>query len=159
MTEYATTLPNAAHIRPPVGGLIARFLDAQNQVYPDALHELRAGRKRGHWMWFIFPQITGLGHSAMAERFSIGDIEEARAYLAHPILGTRLHDCTSAVLLHAPGAAAPRSLSDIFGYPDDLKFHSSMTLFHRADPDEVLFTRALEAFFGGREDQATLDRL
>ncbi|OYW97798.1 MAG: hypothetical protein B7Z15_22775, partial [Rhizobiales bacterium 32-66-8] len=138
MPAHATTSPLAAHLRPPLGGLIARFLDAQNHCYPDVLHELRSGHKRGHWMWFIFPQVAGLGHSAMAERFAIGDLEEARAYLAHPILGTRLHDCASAVLLHAPDDAAPRALGQIFGYPDDLKFHASMTLFHRADPAEPL---------------------
>ena len=159
MPEHITTVPNPAHIRPQTGGLIARFLDAQNHVYPQVLHELRTGQKRSHWMWFIFPQIAGLGHSAMAERFAIGDLEEARAYLAHHILHIRLQECTSAVLLHAPGAAAPRTLGQIFGAPDDRKFHSSMTLFHRADPDEALFTQALDAFFDGAEDQATLDRL
>ncbi|WP_332687805.1 DUF1810 domain-containing protein [Devosia sp.] len=159
MPEHVTTAPNAAHVRPQVGGLIARFLDAQNHVYPQVLHELRSGQKRSHWMWFIFPQIAGLGHSAMAERFAIGDLEEARAYLAHPILNIRLHECTSAVLLHAPGAAAPRRLSQIFGAPDDRKFHSAMTLFHRADPEESLFRDALAAFFNGADDQATLDRL
>ena len=144
---------------PQDGALVARFLDAQNHVYPDALHELRAGQKRTHWMWFIFPQIAGLGHSAMARHYALSGLDEARRYLAHPILGLRLRDCTAAVLLHAPGAAAPRSLSHIFGHPDDRKFGSSMTLFHRADPDEPLFRQALEAFFGGKEDQATLARL
>lgn len=144
---------------PHEGALIAKFLDAQNQVYPEVLHELRAGRKRTHWMWFIFPQLAGLGHSAMARRYALEDLNEARAYLAHPILELRLHDCTSAVLLHAPGAAAPRTLEYIFGRPDDRKFHSSMTLFHRADPDQPLFRQALEAFFDGREDEATVGRL
>ncbi|WP_240231755.1 DUF1810 domain-containing protein [Devosia lacusdianchii] len=159
MPHLSTPSIPAHHLRPREGALVARFLDAQNQVYPDALHELRAGQKRGHWMWFIFPQIAGLGHSAMAERFALGDLDEARGYLGHPILCARLHECTEAVLLHAPDAAAPRSLMQLFGTPDDRKFHSSMTLFHRADPDEPLFARALEAFFGGREDEATLIRL
>lgn len=140
-------------------GFVGRFLDAQNAVYPQALGELRAGQKRSHWMWFIFPQIAGLGRSAMARRFAIEDIGEARAYLAHPILGGRLRECSRAVLLHAPDAAAPRSLRQIFGSPDDLKFHSSMTLFHRADPEDPVFEHALSAFFGNREDQATLDLL
>ena len=148
--------PTQTAIVPPDGALIAKFLDAQNHVYPDALHELRAGQKRTHWMWFIFPQIAGLGHSPMSRRYALSGLDEARRYLAHPILGLRLRDCTAAVLLHAPGAAAPRPLSHIFGHPDDMKFGSSMTLFHRADPDEPLFAQALDAFFDGREDDATL---
>ena len=144
---------------PQDGALVARFLDAQNHVYPDALHELRAGQKRTHWMWFIFPQVAGLGRTATSRHFAIQDLDEAEAYLSHPILGGRLRECTQAVLLHAPGGAAPRSLTQIFGTPDDLKFHSSMTLFHRADPDEPLFDRALRAFFRNREDRATLDLL
>lgn len=147
------------HRRKPTGGLLARFLDAQNQVYPQALHELRAGQKKSHWMWFIFPQIAGLGHSAMAQRFAIADLDEARAYLAHPILGARLVECAKAMLLHAPDGAAPRGLAQVLGHPDDMKFHSSMTLFHRADPAATVFSRALAAFFGGREDGATLERL
>lgn len=141
------------------GGFVSRFLDAQNKVYPQVLHELRAGQKRTHWMWFIFPQLAGLGRSPTAQHFAIGSIDEAAAYLAHPILGGRLHECTQAVLLHAPGAAAPRSLQQIFGAPDDRKFYSSMTLFHRADPDDALCSEALQRFFAGREDQGTLDLL
>jgi uncharacterized protein (DUF1810 family) len=141
------------------GRFVTRFLEAQNVVYPQVLHELRAGQKRTHWMWFIFPQIAGLGRTAISRHFAIEDMGEAEAYLAHPILGGRLRECTSAVLLHAPGGPAPRSLSQIFGAPDDLKFHSSMTLFHRADPDEPLFDRALRAFFRNREDAATLELL
>ena len=141
------------------GGFVGKFLDAQNKVYPQALHELRAGQKRTHWMWFIFPQIAGLGRTATARHFAIESLDEAEAYLAHPILGGRLRECTQAMLLHAPGSAAPRRLDQIFGSPDDLKFHSSMTLFHRADPDEALFNRALRLFFRGREDPATLGLL
>ncbi|WEK03808.1 MAG: DUF1810 domain-containing protein [Candidatus Devosia phytovorans] len=141
------------------GSFIAKFLEAQNQVYPQVLGELRAGQKRSHWMWFVFPQIAGLGRTATARHFAIDSLDQAEAYLAHPILATRLRECTQAVLLHGPGGVAPRSLSQIFGYPDDLKFHSSMTLFHRADPDDEVFIRALRAFFRSREDQATVDLL
>jgi len=139
--------------------LAARFLDAQNQIYPQALSELRAGQKRSHWMWFVFPQIAGLGHSDMARRFALRDLEEARAYLAHPVLGARLRECTEAVLLHAPDSAAPRSLSQVLGSPDDLKFHSSVTLFHRADPADEVFGHALDAFWNGADDAATISRL
>jgi len=141
------------------GSFIGKFLEAQNKVYPQALQELRAGHKRTHWMWFIFPQIDGLGRTATARHFAIESLAQAQAYLAHPVLGGRLLECTQAVLLHGPGGPAPRNLLQIFGTPDDLKFHSSMTLFGRADPGETLFTRALRAFFRGREDQATLDLL
>ena len=141
------------------GSFVAKFLEAQNVVYPQVLHELRAGQKRTHWMWFIFPQIAGLGRTAVSRHFAIEDLGEAEAYLAHPILGGRLRECTQAVLLHAPGGPAPRNLTQMFGTPDDLKFHSSMTLFHRADPDEPLFDRALRAFFRNREDPATLELL
>lgn len=137
----------------------ALFLDAQNQVYPQALGELRAGRKQTHWMWFIFPQVAGLGHSAMAQRFALPDLVAARAYLAHPVLGARLRECTEAVLLHAPGSAAPRALDQLLGYPDNLKFHSSMTLFSRAAPQEPLFSRALALFFDGEPDAGTLERI
>src|ERR1700753_2225748 len=101
-----------------------RFVDAQDGGYERALGELRAGRKTSHWMWFVFPQIKGLGFSAMARRYAIASLEEARAYLDHPILGDRLRDCTELVLLHRDSSAR-----QIFGSPDDLKFHSSMTLF------------------------------
>lgn len=160
MSEPSLLQPEASPARRNSGGgFVGKFLEAQNKVYPQALHELRAGQKRTHWMWFIFPQIAGLGRSATARHFAIETLEEAEAYLAHPILGGRLRECTQAVLLHAPGAAAPRTLQQIFGPPDDLKFHSSMTLFHRADPDEALFNQALRLFFGGREDPATLGLL
>ncbi len=136
--------------------LAALFLEAQNQVYPDVLAELRAGRKRTHWMWFVFPQLAGLGQSDMARRYALGSVAEARNYFTHAVLAARLVECTEAVLLHAPASAAPRSLNDIFGSPDDLKFHSSMTLFHRAAPEAGVFERALQAFFGGNEDERTL---
>lgn len=139
--------------------MFTHFLEAQNRVYPDVLTELRAGQKRTHWMWFIFPQIAGLGHSEMAQRFAIHDLAEARRYLADPVLGTRLRECTRAVLLHSPDSAAPRSLDHIFGSPDNRKFHSSMTLFARAAPDDPLFREALSAFFGGEEDPGTVSRL
>ena len=141
------------------GSFIGKFLEAQNQVYPQVLGELRAGHKRTHWMWFIFPQIVGLGRTATSRHFAIESLDQAEAYLAHPVLGGRLRECTQAVLLHGPGGPAPRSLLQIFGTPDDLKFHSSMTLFHRADEADPLFIRALRGFFRGRDDQATLDLL
>jgi len=131
-----------------------RFLTAQEPIYSTALAELVAGRKESHWMWFIFPQIAGLGFSAMAQRYAIASIDEAREYLAHPILGKRLEECTKAVLKHPD-----RSANDIFGWPDDLKFRSSMTLFHRAAPDNPLFTQALATFYGGAEDPNTIEKL
>jgi uncharacterized protein (DUF1810 family) len=136
------------------------FLIAQEGVYPQALAELRAGKKRSHWMWFIFPQIAGLGSSAMTRRFALHDLAEARDYFDHPILGERLRQCTRAVLHKAgvPGAPGP-SILQLLGTPDDLKFHSSMTLFSRAAPHEPLFRRALVAFFDGVEDIETIKRL
>jgi uncharacterized protein (DUF1810 family) len=144
---------------PDSGALVTRFLEAQNAVYPQVLQELRAGQKRTHWMWFVFPQIAGLGRSPTTQHYAIADLDEAQAYLAHPVLGARLRECTQAVLLHAPDAVAPRRLEQIFGSPDDLKFHSSMTLFHHAAPKDPLFATALAAFFNGQEDQGTLERL
>ena len=138
---------------------LERFVEAQAPVYKTVLKELRAGHKRTHWMWFIFPQIAGLGHSDMARHYALADLEEARSYFAHPVLGARLRECTEAVLLHAPSGVAPRPLSVLFGYPDDLKFHSSMTLFHRALPDEDIFTRVLHAFWNGAEDAGTISKL
>ncbi len=133
---------------------LARFVDAQAPVYEQALSELRAGRKASHWMWFVFPQIEGLGHSAMAQRYAISSLDEARAYLAHPVLGARLREC-SALVLAVPG----KTVHDIFGSPDDLKFHSSMTLFHRAAPEEPVFGECLRKYFAGQQDTATLARL
>src|ERR1700742_3020381 len=133
---------------------LQRFVDAQAEVYDQALAELRAGRKQSHWMWFIFPQLEGLGSSPMAQRFAVSGIEEAKAYLAHPVLGDRLRDCTALV-----NAVSGRSVEDIFGYPDDLKFHSSVTLFAEADPEDKAFAEALTKYFNGLPDKATTDRL
>lgn len=133
---------------------LGRFVAAQEGVYGRALAELQAGAKRSHWMWFIFPQIAGLGASAMAQRYAIGSLAEARAYLAHPILGERLRACTAAV-----NAVSGRSAHAIFGAPDDVKFRSSMTLFAAAAPDEPLFAEALATYFGGAPDPLTLAKL
>jgi uncharacterized protein (DUF1810 family) len=130
---------------------LERFVQAQAPIYEQVRNELRQGRKRSHWMWFIFPQLAGLGHSAMARHYAIASLEEAGAYLAHPVLGGRLRECTSLVL-----AARERSVHEIFGAPDDLKFRSSMTLFSRADPGEPLFRQCLAEFFGGEGDPQTL---
>jgi uncharacterized protein (DUF1810 family) len=130
---------------------LARFVEAQADVYPRALAELIAGAKRSHWMWFIFPQMEGLGHSAIARRYALAGLDEARAYLAHPLLGPRLLACTSAI-----NAVEGRSALAILGHPDDLKFGSSMTLFARADPENALFREALDRYCAGRLDPATL---
>ena len=133
---------------------LERFVEAQDGVYERVCEELRSGEKRSHWMWFIFPQIHGLGRSPMAEGFAIGSLEEARAYLSHSVLGGRLRECTELV-----NAVSGRSAGDIFGFPDDLKFHSSMTLFARVGGGEAVFVEALEKYFGGKEDGATLARI
>ncbi|SDE42062.1 Uncharacterized protein, DUF1810 family [Massilia sp. PDC64] len=133
---------------------LERFVEAQNGVYDTALAELRAGHKRTHWMWFIFPQIEGLGHSAMAQRYAIRSADEAAAYLAHPVLGPRLRACATAVASHDD-----RGVDEIFGHPDNLKFHSSMTLFADVAPHEAIFQTCLDQFFDGRPDPATLERL
>ena len=133
---------------------LERFVEAQAPVYPRALAELTAGRKQSHWMWFVFPQISGLGRSPMAQHYAIHSLDEARSYLAHPLLGARLKECTSAVL-----GIIGKTAHEIFDTPDDLKFHSSMTLFARAAPDEPLFRAALEKYFGGAEDALTLEKL
>ena len=133
---------------------LQRFVDAQRDVYATALAELRAGRKRSHWMWFIFPQLAGLGHSEMARRYAIASSDEAAAYLAHPVLGPRLRECASAVAMHGE-----RDIGGIFGHPDDLKFHSCMTLFADVAPDEAVFQACLDRFFGGVPDAATMERL
>ena len=133
---------------------LQRFVDAQDGVYAGVRAELSAGRKRSHWMWFIFPQVAGLGFSAMAERYAISGLAEARAYLAHPLLGARLRECC-ALVLAVQGASAHA----IFGSPDDMKFRSSLTLFAQAAPDEPLFSDCLRHYYGGQPDQATLDRL
>lgn len=130
---------------------LQRFVDAQAPVYERVRAELAAGAKRTHWMWFVFPQWRGLGFSAMAERYAIGSRDEAAAYLAHPLLGARLRECTALMLGHAGKTAL-----QILGSPDDLKFASSMTLFDAIAPAEPGFARALEAFFGGARDSRTL---
>lgn len=133
---------------------LQRFVDAQAPVIERARAELAAGRKQSHWMWFVFPQFAGLGRSAMSARYAIGGVAEARAYLAHPLLGARLVEFTG--LINALEGAAARA---IFGSPDDLKFHSCMTLFGHIAPGEAVFARALERYFGGARDAATLARL
>ncbi len=133
---------------------LERFVEAQVGVYEQACAELRSGRKRSHWMWFVFPQIRGLGSSPTAVRFAISSLEEAQAYLEHPVLGPRLRECAGIVV-----AAVGRSVEEIFGYPDDLKFHSSMTLFAKAATGEQVFGEALEKYFGGEMDQGTLERI
>ncbi len=131
---------------------LERFVAAQKPVFPTALAELRAGRKRTHWMWFIFPQLRGLGRSVMATRYGIGSLEEASAYLSHPLLGPRLELCTSEVL-----AVEGRSLHEIFGSPDDMKFHSSMSLFALAAGEPaILYRKALDRWWRGDLDPETL---
>jgi uncharacterized protein (DUF1810 family) len=132
---------------------LQRFVDAQAPVYSRVVEELRGGRKRSHWMWFVFPQIAGLGHSEMAQRFAISSREEALAYLAHPLLGSRLRECTALV-----NAVECRSLLDILGSPDDLKFRSSVTLFNAVGSEPEFFA-ALAKFFDGKADQRTLELL
>jgi uncharacterized protein (DUF1810 family) len=133
---------------------LQRFVDAQDPVIDRVRSELRAGAKRSHWMWFVFPQIAGLGRSATAQLYAIASRDEARAYFAHPVLGARLKECTELVLAHST-----RSAHAIFGSPDDLKFHSSMTLFHEAAPQCAAFGEALGVFFDGEADRGTLERL
>jgi uncharacterized protein (DUF1810 family) len=134
---------------------LKRFEEAQAPVYARVCEELRVGEKRSHWMWFIFPQILGLGRSPMAERFAIGSLEEARVYLAHRVLGERLRECTALV-----NAVEGKTASEIFGFPDDLKFCSSMTLFAKAgDEKGSPFEEALRKYFHGQMDQETLERI
>jgi uncharacterized protein (DUF1810 family) len=134
---------------------LERFVEAQAGVYEQACAELRAGRKRSHWMWFVFPQIRGLGSSSMAVRYAISGLEEAKAYLEHEVLGSRLRECTGIVL-----GVRGKTVEEIFGYPDDLKFHSSMTLFAKASAvGDGLFGDVLEKYFGGEMDRGTLDRV
>ena len=127
------------------------FIDAQNPVISVVMDELRAGGKRTHWMWFVFPQHVGLGRSGMARRFGLGSIEDARAYLTDPILGGRLVACTETVLAHRT-----KSALSIFGTPDDLKFRSCMTLFAIAAPQQPIFPSALDEFFAGEPDSLTV---
>jgi uncharacterized protein (DUF1810 family) len=131
-----------------------RFLVAQQHVYDGVIEELRHGRKTGHWIWFIFPQLAGLGQSAMSQRFSIASLDEARAYLAHPVLGARLRECAGIVLALRAGSA-----EEIFGALDAAKLRSSMTLFHRAAPDTPVFGQVVDMYYGGVADGATDARL
>lgn len=134
-------------------GDLGRFVHAQNPVYDRVVMELRLGRKTSHWMWFIFPQIAGLGQSPMSRTYAIADGAEARAYLAHPVLGPRLRDCTRLV-----NQVTGRDIHAIFGHPDDLKFHAAMTLFRETaetEEDRALFHTALEKYFGGAAHLST----
>ncbi len=134
--------------------VLERFVHAQKGVYETALAELRAGRKTTHWMWFIFPQLEGLGSSLMATRYAISGLPEARAYLAHPVLGPRLIECVEAVV-----GVTGRSAQVIFGSPDDIKFRSCLTLFAAAAPWEAMFTTALDTYYGGVRDPVTAERV
>jgi uncharacterized protein (DUF1810 family) len=131
---------------------LERFVRAQDPIYETVAAELRAGRKQTHWMWFIFPQMAGLGRSDMAKRYGIASLDEARAYLAHTVLGQRLRQCTALVL-----EVKDKNADEIFGYPDNLKFQSCMTLFCHAAPEdtETVFQEALERFYGGKQDEQT----
>lgn len=131
---------------------LERFVDAQSRNYDDALAELRAGQKRTHWMWYVFPQYAGLGRSPMAQRYAIRSIAEAEAYLRHPVLGARLTQCAEALLATTGGSA-----HEIFGSPDDAKLRSSATLFSRVAPAGSVFHRILDRYFGGVPDPATLE--
>ncbi len=128
-----------------------RFVEAQDRDYNSVLHELKSGRKRSHWIWYAFPQLAGLGSSAMSRKYAISSCEEARAYADHPVLGPRLRECTQLVL-----DVQGRTAEDIFPYPDDLKFRSCMTLFERCAADPALFRAALDKYFDGKPDPLTL---
>lgn len=133
---------------------LARFLEAQEPVFAQVLEELREGHKTSHWMWFVFPQLRGLGHSSTASYYGILSLEEAKAYLNHPVLGPRLRECCRLVNL-----IEDTPIQDIFGYPDYLKFRSSITLFAQTTPDNQVFTEALAKYFNGEPDLLTLERL
>lgn len=130
---------------------LQRFLDAQDGIYPQALAELRAGRKRSHWMWFVFPQVAGLGYSAASRRYAITGLPEAEAYLRHPVLGPRLLACAAAVL-----GVEGRSATEVMGSPDDMKLRSCVTLFAEVSPPGSAFHQLLDKYFAGRADEATL---
>jgi uncharacterized protein (DUF1810 family) len=130
---------------------LGRFVDAQAGDYARALDEIRSGRKRSHWMWYIFPQFDGLGFSPMSLRFSIKSLDEAAAYLAHPVLGPRLIECSEAAL-----GVEGKSATEVFGSPDDLKLRSCATLFERASPSGSVFARLLDRYYAGRRDEQTL---
>ena len=133
---------------------LQRFIDAQNQDFEAILQELKFGQKQGHWMWYVFPQIKGLGRSEVAERFSISSRQEAIAYFEHPVLGARLKQCTQLVI-----DVAGLSIEEIFHYPNNLKFHSSMTLFAVRSIDNQIFISAIDEYFNGKYDEFTLDIL
>lgn len=133
---------------------LTRFVAAQEGSYEAALSEIRRGRKTGHWMWFVFPQIHGLGTSAMAQKYAVYSLGEARAYLEHPVLGDRLRECAAALLAHSG-----RSAEEILGGTDSMKLRSSMTIFERAAADPAPFAKVLELFYKGERDPATLARL
>lgn len=133
---------------------LSRFVEAQHPVYARVRSELQHGRKTSHWMWFVFPQIEGLGSSEMARRFAISSLDEARAYLEHPVLGPRLRECTRLVC-----EISGKTIHEIFGSPDDMKFHSSMTLFVLAAADPGLFEEAMKKYFSGERDALTLERV
>ena len=134
--------------------LLDRFLEAQEDSYPDALEELRSGRKQTHWIWYVFPQLRGLGSSAMSEKYGVSGLAEARLYLAHPVLGQRLRESTEAMLSHRASSA-----ESVLGDLDAAKFRSCLTLFSRAEPTTQLFKVALERFFRGEPDRRTLELL
>jgi len=133
---------------------LQRFVEAQADCFALVCRELQNGRKQSNWMWFIFPQLKGLGHNAMAEQYGIASRAEAEAYLAHVVLGARLRRCTKLVV-----AVEGRSAEEIFGFPDDMKFRSSMTLFAGVDAPGSVFSDALKKYFGGKPDQLTVERL
>jgi uncharacterized protein (DUF1810 family) len=133
---------------------LAAFVAAQDAVYDQVLRELAVGRKQSHWIWFIFPQLAGLGSSSMSQKFGIASQAEARTYLEHKVLGPRLRECTRLML-----SISNRDITQILGYPDDLKFRSCLTLFAIAAPEESLFEEALQKYFGGKRDPLTIELL
>ena len=133
---------------------LERYIKAQAPIYAQALAELKQGHKQSHWMWYVFPQFTGLGHSPMSQAYAIQSLEEARQYLAHPVLGARFRECCRALM-----DIQNRTAHEIFRTPDDLKFRSSLTLFSQAAPEEPLFLELLNKYFGGKKDAATLELL
>ncbi|HEY1731739.1 MAG TPA: DUF1810 domain-containing protein [Terriglobales bacterium] len=133
---------------------LERFVEAQAPVYEEVLAELRAGRKRSHWIWFIFPQIAGLGRSSTAQFYAIQSLHEAETYLQHPVLGRRIRECTRLV-----NEVEGCTINAIFGSPDDMKFHSSVTLFMHAGKDNEVFQATLQKYFGGKPDGNTLERI
>lgn len=133
---------------------LQRFVDAQSGTYDSALAELRSGRKTGHWMWVVVPQIAGLGRSPTAQFYAIADLDEARGYAAHPVLGPRLTECARALLALGTGDA-----TRVLGPIDAQKLHSSMTLFAHAQPDQPVFRQVLDRFFGGADDEGTTSRI